>query len=112
MAEDKLSAREAALIAQARLQMSQSPAPRTSAPAAPRPERAKPGLPAGATESAAPAARARAMDPLERAVALMAAARAESAELRRRQRRLWVRAALALLCVAVLWTLLYLRHMP
>ena len=105
MAEDKLSAREAALIAQARAQLAQN------APAAAAATRA--GLAPAPAERAAPGGDAPAVgpDPAERIAALLAAARAESERQRQRQRRLYVWAPVAFMSVLGLWTLLWLWHM-
>jgi hypothetical protein len=51
-----------------------------------------------------------AVDAAERIAALMAAARAETERLRRRQRRLYVWAPIAFMSVIVLWTLLSMWH--
>ena len=45
-----------------------------------------------------------------REAALMAAARAESERLRRRQRQLYVWVPVAFMCVVGLWTLLWMWH--
>ena len=125
MAENKLSAREAALIAQARAELEKRPTARTdtaaSAPVAPAPA-------AAAIESRAPkalepvapeaikhpapsgAAPVPALDAAERIAALMAAARAETERLRRRQRRLYVWGPVAFMSVIGLWTLLWMWH--
>ena len=88
MADDKLSAREAALIAQARVALGQTPA--AGPAAAPSP---------GAAASA---------DPAQRMAALMDAARAEHARERARLRKFYVWVPLALLSVLGLWTLAWL----
>jgi len=116
MAEDKLSAREAALVAQARAELAQKapaappqlaearPAPAAPADVAPAsPTHAAPG----AAPSGAPAANA---DPAQRLAALMATARAESERLRERQRKLYLWTPLAFLSVLGLWALLWMWH--
>ena len=113
MAKDKLSAREAALIAQARAELGRNPAtapqraeasPARFAEAKTAPPAAAPALP----QHAAPAANA---DPAARLAALMAAARADSERLRQRQRRLFVWAPVAFMSVLSLWALAWLWHM-
>ena len=107
MPADKLSAKEAALIAQARAQLGKAPA---HAPAAAQVARAKRMLPAEAVENPAFEApeSAPARGPEERLAALMAAARAESARRRERQRRLYLWAPVAFISVVGFWTLLWL----
>lgn len=100
MAGNKLSAKEAALIAAARAALRQPPAVPADAPAAAPPVRAEP------KPAAAPAA----LDPEERLAALMAAARAENARVRVRQRKLFVWFPVAFSSVAGLWTLLWMWH--
>ena len=117
MSGNKLSEREAALIAQARAELERKPAAaaggRSAARAAPsqRPPRTHP-RPAPAVDKPAPngARPAPAADPAERIAALLAAARAESAGRRQRQRRLYVWAPVAFVSVVGLWTLLWLWH--
>lgn len=105
MAADKLSAREAALIAQARAQLGKTAA----APAAEQPstpasaERAAPA--ADTTTTPAPGA-----DTERRIAALMAAARAESERLRERRHRLYVWVPTAFASVVGLWALLWMWH--
>ncbi len=124
--KSKLSAREAALIAQARAELARTSAARADARPAAAVARVKRTLPAAAAEGAAagngdpgasangaraasPQASAAAVpDPAERAAALMAAARAEHAQLRQRHRRRYLWAPLALLSVLSLWTLLWM----
>ncbi len=120
MPNDKLSAREAALLAQVRAELGKDPAveaePAASAPLAAGTEPVAPGVnepeapdadelvaPGGATP--APAA-----DPAQRVAALMAAARAETERLRRRRRQLYVWAPFAFMSVVGLWALLWLWH--
>jgi len=130
---DKLSAKEAALLAQARVELgkiSSIDADRAAAPpdsqAAQRDMAVRaPGRSVDGAHGAAPvaragpviqivtlggAARAPATDPARRAAALMAAARAETERLRRRRRRLYVWVPLAFMSAAGLWTLLWMWH--
>ena len=103
MADDKLSAREAALIAQARAEAQQRPAARADAAAVAASARTEAPAP-----PAAPAANS---DPAERIAALMEIARAESERLRRKQRQLYVWAPVAFMSVLGLWALAWLWHM-
>ena len=105
MAGDRLSAREAALIAQARAELAQEAPAAAPQRTATRPAAAAPANPA--PEAAKPAARA---DPAERLAALMATARADSERLRQRQRQLYQRTPLAFLSVLGLWALLWMWH--
>jgi len=102
-----ISAKEAALIAQARAEQQEKsdvlPGARAAAPAV------KPSDPA-AVEAVAPVAPAPLLDPAERAAALIAAARAETERRRQRQRRLYVWFPVAFICVASLCTLLWMWH--
>ena len=120
MAGDKLSAKEAALIAQARGELKTKPTvqPGAMATASVAPV-AKRAAPAAGVEGAAPAAAsqalasgdaapARSLDPAEHIALLMAAARAET-ERRRQQHKmyyLWV--PVAVISVTGLWTLLWM----
>jgi hypothetical protein len=125
MAENTLSAREAALIAQARAELEKRPAaPADATASAP----VEPARAAAAIESAAPkavepvapdaikhlgpsgAAPVPALDTAERIGALMAAARTETERLRRRQRQLYVWTPVAFMSVIGLWTLLWMWH--
>jgi hypothetical protein len=122
VAGDKLSAREAALIAQARAELEKKssvqpaapPPPRASASRAEGPAplaRAERAAPVAATEPGAPAAVepvAPVLDVAERTAALLAAARAETERQRRRQRQLYVWVPAAFISLAGLWTLLWL----
>ena len=118
MSEDRLSARAAALIAQARAELERKPAQQPAAAAARA--RAEPAPAPAADVSASTVAveypalngatPVPAADPAERIAALLAAARAESEHLRRRQRRLYVWAPVAFVSVIGLWTLLWLWH--
>lgn len=102
MAADKLSAKEAALIAQARAGLAQQPAPAAApASAAPAPQAPSAGMPA----SPGPAANA---GPAERIAALMAAARAEHERERARLRKFYVWVPLTFASVLGLWTLAWL----
>ena len=107
MAEDKLSAREAALIAQARAALGQARVPAAAPAAAPSPATA-PGLqaaPAPAPASPGPAASG---DAAQRMAALMQAARAEHTRERERLRKFYVWMPLAFISVLGLWTLAWL----
>ena len=116
MAGDKLSAREAALIAQVRAELGGAPAAPQNAQAGAQPGRANrappPKRPAAAAplsvEPAVQAGETTTADPAKRVAALIAAARAESEQLRRRQRRRYVWAPLAFMCVLGLWALLWM----
>jgi len=110
VAEDKLSAREAALLAQARAELAQK-APQSAPQSAPL-ARAAARSPAAAPADPAPGAGkpAACADPAERLAALMAAARAESERQRLRQRRLYMWAPLAFMSVLALWALAWLWH--
>ncbi len=129
MPDNKLSAKEAALIAQVRAELKQEAAvpakARAAAPlarAAPTTaaaiERAAPAAIAavapGAIEPAAPAGARPApiLDPAERVAALMAAARAETERLRLRRRQFYVWAPFAFICAVGLWTLFWVWHRP
>ncbi|MBK5104488.1 MAG: hypothetical protein JJE42_09590 [Burkholderiales bacterium] len=108
MSADKLSAREAALIAQARVQLGKAPPARADSSATVQVARVKRTVPAApAPESARSAPGA---DPAERLAALMAAARAESERQRERQRRLYLWAPLGFISVAGLWVLAWMWH--
>src|SRR5487761_2102312 len=118
MSENKLSAREAALIAQVRAELELKSAQRPAAAAAPPRAGPAPAPAAGAAASpdavddpalngATPTPVA---DPAERIAVLLAAARAESEGRRQRQRRLYVWAPVAFVSVIGLSTLLWLWH--
>jgi hypothetical protein len=105
MSDNKLSAREAALLAQARAELGRKSAQQ----------------PAAAADAAAPsdavddpalnrATPAPVADPVERIAALLAAARAESEGRRQLQRRMYVWAPVAFVSVIGLSTLLWLWH--
>lgn len=123
MADKPLSAREAALIEQARAELAQKTRAQAGAPAAPqlsdppagRVERATPAAarnPNASGTGIAPepqrAAPAATLDPAERVDLLINAARAETARLRRRQRLLYVWIPGAFIALAGLWTLLWM----
>ncbi len=128
MPNDKLPAKEAALLAQARAELAKNPRAHAHAAAAPGSQaaqrdtapRAAGGSIAGANGTAPAgviqivtlggAARAPATDPARRAAALMAAARAESERKRLRWRRLYVWVPLAFMSAVGLWTLLWMWH--
>jgi hypothetical protein len=99
---NKLSAKEAALIAQARSELDKNSTVQAGAMAA-APGAIEPVVPPGATPASA-------LDPAARIAAVMAAARAESERQRRRQRQFYVWAPIAFMFVAALWTLLWLWH--
>jgi hypothetical protein len=127
---DKLSAREAALLAQARAELGRnskvhahSAAPLPGGQAAQRDTAPQPdGRSSAGAHPAAPtgsliqivtlggATRAPATDPARRAAAVMAAARAETERLRRRRRRLHVWVPLAFMSAIGLWILLQVWH--
>ena len=98
MPADKLSAKEAALIAQARAQVAKS-----QAPAAAQVARVKRTLESTAHSRPAPVE-----TPAERLAALMDAARAENERERERQRRLYLWTPLAFISVVALWALLWM----
>jgi hypothetical protein len=102
---DKLSAKEAALIAQARAQLAKAQAPATTQVA-----RVKRTLAASPAEdlAAGAAASAPVPTPAERVAALMAEARAESARERERRRRLYLYIPLAFISVVGMWALLWM----
>jgi len=127
MAGDKLSAREAALIAQARAELANGSPAQAGAQAPAAIARGKHALPAAAVDRAADSAdtgtstdRGRAAPPqtaaaampdaAERLAALMAAARAETELLRRRWRRLYLWTPAALLAAISLWMLLLIWY--
>jgi len=125
MADNKLSAREAALIAQARAELEKRPAARADVAASVpvEPVRAAAAIGSAAPEAVDPVAPdaikrlgpsgatpAPNVDPAERVAALMAAARAETERLRRRQRQLYVWVPVAFMSVIGLWTLLWTWH--
>jgi hypothetical protein len=104
---DKLSAKEAALIAQARAQLGKAQAPATTQVA-----RVKRTLAAAPAEDLAAdaAATAPVRTPAERVAALMAQARAESERERERRRRLYLWTPLAFISVVGVWALLWMWH--
>jgi len=118
VAGDKLSAKEAALIAQVREQFGLPPAAGVKVQPTAQVARVKRSLPAAATGPVArSAAEARApegatpgpaLDPAERVAALIASARAESERRRTRQRKLYLWAPVVIVSVAALWTLLWM----
>ncbi len=120
MADDKLSAREAALIEQARAELARKRAAAPQAAPAAAVARVKRTLPAAEIEAGAPQALAHAApggdkpvapggaDPVERIAAVMAAARAETARTRQRQRKIYVWVPVAFFATAGMWTLLWM----
>ena len=122
MAGDKLSAKEAALIAQARAGLEQKPGVPPGAPAtAPVAPVAKRGAPGAGVEGAAPAAAiedvatggaapARSLDPAERIALLMAAARAETERRRKQHKMFYLWVPVAVISVTGLWTLLWMSQ--
>ena len=100
MPADKLSAKEATLIAEARAQLGRTPA---QTPAHAQVARIK------RTRAAAPE-QDPAATPAERLAALMAAARAQSERERERQRRLYLWTPLAFISVVGLWALVWMWH--
>ena len=106
MAENKLSAREAALLAQARDEVRKHAAAGAPTARAEAAAPAVPSLPAATGASVAP--QPAVADPAGRLAALMEAARAESARLRVRQRKLYVWAPVAFIALLGLWTLLWM----
>jgi hypothetical protein len=136
----KLSAKEAALLAQVRAELGKKPAAQadTAAPHPGTPQQS-PGQSIAGAEGAAPVARARPaaplaragqaapiasiepvapagarpaliLDPAERVAVLMAAARAETERKRKRQRQLYVWVPAAFVCIIGLWTLLWMWY--
>jgi len=107
---DKLSAREAALIAQARAQMGKTPPAQADPSATVQVARVEGTVPAAPNPDLAPenARSAPGADPAERLAALMAAARADSERQRERQRRLFLWVPLAFICLAGLWALVWM----
>ena len=136
MAGNKLSAREAALIAQARAELEKKSSAQAGAPAtvpvakqdtpaaSPRPDppagRVGQTAPAAAPDPVAPAAiepvapqcakPAPGLDSAVRMAALMATARAESERRRQRQKMLYLWVPIAVMSVTGLWTLLWMWH--
>jgi hypothetical protein len=114
MPDNKLSAREADLIAQARAELERKSAEQPAA------ARAEPAPAPAADAAASPVAVERpaldgarpdpVADPAERIAALLAAARAESEGRRQRQRRIYVWAPVAFVSMVGLSTLLWLWH--
>ncbi len=120
MAGDKLSAKEAALIAQARGELEKkpgvTPGALATAPAAPVAKRV---APEAGGEGAAPAATsqvlasgdaapARSLDPAERIALLMAAARAETERQRQQHKMFYLWVPVAVISVTGMWTLLWM----
>ena len=111
MPDNKLSAKEAALIAQARAELGKTPATPAHAPATAPLAHAKPTPAAAAIEPVAPTTIQRvapALDPAERAAALLVAARAETERLRLRQRQRYLWAPAAVIAATALWTLIWM----
>jgi hypothetical protein len=116
VADNKLSAREAALIAQARADLAKKPA--AGAAPQPRPPPQTSGQPGAAaaperTRAAAPVVRALQAAPApaaERAAALMAAARDETEHLRQRRKALYLWVPVAFISATGLWTLFWMWH--
>ena len=116
--DSKLSAREAALIAQARDELARqaavrpdasAPAVQASVPITPPAAAAAPSADSPQPDDPAPPpAAAAAPDAAERAAALLAAARAETELLRRRWRRIYVWMPVAVLAAIGLWLLFLL----
>jgi hypothetical protein len=112
MPDDKLSAKEAAVLAQVRAALGNNRLAQAHTEAT---------EPVAFTGQAAPgaaiqlvtlgrAARAPATDPAKRAAALMAAARAERERLQQQQRQLRVWVPVAFMSAAGLWALLWMWH--
>lgn len=116
--DNKLSAREAALIAQAREELKKRSGVQADAQATASVARVKRTLAPAAIEAAAPGAIERAaptgakagpgLDAAERVAALMAATRADNERQRRRQRQLYLWTPLAFMCAVGLWTLIWM----
>jgi hypothetical protein len=109
---DKLSPREAALIAQARAQLEKALPAQADSSATLQVARVKRTAPAAQASAAVSdsATSAPGPDPAHRLAALMAAARAESERQRERQRRLYLWAPLAFISLAGLWALAWMWH--
>ena len=106
MTGDKLSAKEAALIAQARGELKMKPGVQPGAMAtAPVAPVAKREVPAAGVEAAAPA---RSLDPAEHIALLMAAARAETERRRQQHKMFYLWVPVAVISVTGLWTLLWM----
>jgi hypothetical protein len=101
--DNKLSAKEAAMIAQVRAELGTAPPAQVQSAVPPARVDGTPA--AAAIEPVAPA-----LGAAERAAELMAAARAESERLRRRRHQLYVWAPIAFIAAVVLWTLLWVWH--
>ena len=115
MADKDLSARESALIAQARAELLKKPVSRAGpAAAAPGPPADGPkqaAQPPARTETVAPVAESKAAPAAaERIAALMAAARAETERERRRRKMLYVWVPFAFMAVTGMTTLLWMWH--
>lgn len=122
MANDKSSAREAALLAQVRAELARkSPAATATLPPAQRKsERLAARLvtewpastvpPAGGEPAVDPETRISAIDPKTRIAELIAAERAASKQRRWRQQKAYVLIPLAIVVVAGLWLLVWLWH--
>jgi hypothetical protein len=112
--DNKLSEKEAALIAQARAELKK----RSGAQATASVARVKRTLAPAASEAAAPGAMERAApagarpaaspDAAERVATLMAATRAENERQRRRQRQIYLWTPLAFMCVVGMWALIWM----
>jgi hypothetical protein len=119
MADEPLSAREKALIAQARAELQKNAAVKMEAAASCAPV-AEPGLPAGASqpqcmqrpaETVAPAAAAcpaPGVDAAQRIAALMAVARADTERARRQRKMLYVWVPFAFMAVVGMSTLVWM----
>ena len=126
MPDNKLSAKEAALIAQARAELGKKPAARAHAPQTAPLARNESTPTAAAIGSVAPIANKRiaaaaiervaainatpapVLDPAERVAALLAAARAETERLRLRQRKRYLWAPAAVIAATALWMLVWM----
>ena len=111
MADSKLSAKEAALIAQARAELGRTPVAGARAPAAAPVRRVEPRPAAVALPPVAPEVIkqvAPSLDPAERVAALMAAARAETEHRRRRLRKLYLWAPVAVIALTAMWALFWM----
>ena len=106
MPKEKLSAREAALIAAARAALEEKP-PGAGQAARSKLEPAAPAAPPQPSQSVAASA-APGLAPVERASALMLAARAEGERKRRRLRRTAVGIPLGIFSAAAVWVLFWM----
>ena len=112
MPNDKLSAKEAALLAQVRAELGKCTVAQAGTEATGPVAFAGQAAPVATIQLVAlgGATSAPGTDPAARVAALLAAARAETERLRRRRRRLYVWVPVVFMSVFGLWTLLWMWH--